>query len=132
MSSKELIGGNKFLSQLRTNTSISQTSLDFSPTLVINHMVSKPSRVPIEPVLFITFSGDVITAVRPGDDESEDKQNQEEGNEDGHATEVESKEGFFVTVSADEAGEGDKEDEEAEQDDRPPDEVDTGVVGLLV
>ncbi|KAE8671440.1 hypothetical protein F3Y22_tig00111952pilonHSYRG00051 [Hibiscus syriacus] len=110
---------------------VTQTTPDFSPALGINHVVQKLTGVPVEPVLPEALSGHAVAGVGPGDYENEDEQHEEEENEDGHAEEVEGQKGFFVTVGADKADEGEDEDKEAEDDDGPPEEVDAAVVELL-
>lgn len=93
-------------------------------------MVSEPTRVTIKPILFVTSSDHIVAPIRLRNYKSEDQQEEEEANEDGHAAEIEGQEGFLIPVGADEAGKGNKEDQKAEKDDRPPEEVDAAVVWL--
>lgn len=110
MSGKELIRGDILLSQLRTNIGVSQTSPDLVPALGVNYMVSEPTRVTIKPILFVTSSDHIVAPIRLRNYKSEDQQEEEEANEDGHAAEIEGQEGFLIPVGADEAGKGNKED----------------------
>lgn len=130
MSGEELISGDILLSQLRANIGVSQTSPDLVPALGINYVVSKPARVPIEPILLVTPSRHIVAPIRPCNYESKDQQDEEETNENGHAAKIEGQEGFLVPVGTDKASKGDKEDEEAKENNGPSEEVDAVVVRL--
>ncbi|OMO67314.1 hypothetical protein CCACVL1_20615 [Corchorus capsularis] len=131
MSGEELISSNILLSELRANIRVSQTSPNFPPALRVNHMVPKPTRIPIKPILFVTSSRHIVTPILPCNEESKDQHNKEEANENGHAAKVKGKEGFLVPVGTDKSGKGDKEDEETKENDRPPEKVDASVVLLV-
>ncbi|KAK8503113.1 hypothetical protein V6N13_025872 [Hibiscus sabdariffa] len=131
MRSKELIGGDKLLSQLGTDIGVRQASPDLIPALGVNNVASKPTGVPIEPILLETTSRHGVAPVRSRDNEGKDEQDEEETNEDGHAAKVQGQQGFLVPVGTDKAGKGDKEDEETKEKDRPPEKVDAAVVRLL-
>ncbi|KAL4296002.1 hypothetical protein GQ457_12G022510 [Hibiscus cannabinus] len=94
-------------------------------------LTSKPTGVPIEPILLETTSRHGVAPVRSRDNEGKDEQDEEESNEDGHAAKVQGQQGFLVPVCTDKASKGDKEDEETKDKDRPPEKVDAAVVGLL-
>ena len=130
MSGKELISGEILLSQRRANISVSQTSPDLIPALGVNYVVSKPVRIPIKPILLVTSSRHIVAPIRPCNYESKDQQDEEETNKDGHAAEIEGQEGFLVPVGTAKASKGDKEDEEAKENDRPSKEVDAVIVRL--
>ena len=130
MSHEELIGGDVVLIELGADIGLRKASPDLVPVPGIGDVVPQPRREPFQTVLFEGAAGDDVAAVGTSDDEGEDKENQEEADEDRHTEEVECQKAFSVPVSADETGEGDEQDENAEKGHRPPKEVDALVVRL--
>lgn len=128
MSGKELFSSDIFLGKLRTGISFSKTSSNFVPILRINNMISQPSGILFKPVLFIPSSRDIVATIRPRYNKSKDEKNEKESNQNGHATEIEGQKSLLVPVSSKEATEGNQEDKNSKNDNRPSKEMDAFVV----
>lgn len=131
MSREELFSGDVILVKVWTNVRLSQTGPNLLPVPGVGDVASEPLWEATELVLLVGSAGDGVGPVRARDDEGEDEEDEEEADEDGHATEVEGEEALAVPVGADEAGEGNEEDEGAEDDDGPAEEVGALAVGLV-
>lgn len=131
MSHEKLISSNIIsLTKLNTNIRVRKAIPDLPPITRIDHVIPQPTRKPAQPVLFVRPSRNRIASVGSGHDEGEDQDGKEKDNQYGHTKEVKGQEAFFVPVGADESGQRDKEDEESDEDDRPPEHVDALVVRL--
>lgn len=130
MSGEKLIRRDVILGKPTTNVGLRQTGPNLVPVSGVGDVVPEPWREAVEPILPVPSAWDGVPAVRARDHEGEDKDNEEEDNEDGHAEKVQGEEALAVPVGADESGQGDEEDERAEDDHRPPEVVGTLVVGL--
>lgn len=130
VSHEELIGSEVVLTELGADIGLSKARLDLVPVSGTGDVVPQPRREPFQPVLLVDTARDGIAAVGTSDDEGEDEEDEEEANEERHTKEVEGEKPLLVPVGADEAGEGDEQDEDAEEGDRPAEEVDALVVRL--
>lgn len=95
------------------------TEAKADPGPVVDDVVAEPGGVAGEAVLAVGAAGDGVGAVGAGDDEGEDKESEEENDENDHAEKVGGEEALLVPVRTDEASEGDEEEENAEDNDRP-------------
>lgn len=130
VSGEELIGVDVILREASTDIGIGQTGPNLGPILGAGDLVAEPVGEAVEAVLLVVAAGDGVAAVAARDDECEDEEDEEKGDQDGHAEEVERQQPLLVPVRANEAGEGNEEDEEAEDHHRPPERVDALVVRL--
>lgn len=127
---EELISSEVVLGELSANIRSSQTGPYLAPASGGGDVVAEPGGEGVEAVLLEGSSGDVVGSIGSGDDEGEDEEDEEEGDEERHGEEVESQEALFVPVGTDEAREGDEEDEEAHDDDGPPEVGDALIRGV--
>ena len=92
---------------------ILQTALDPVPILVIIDPLRKPIGVIPQLVLLVAFAGDSLAGAFVGDNESEDSEADEQEDEDEHDEEV-YPEVPREAAGANDAGDGDDEEEDAE------------------
>jgi len=130
MGIEELISSDVILGELRADIRSSQTGPYLLPTPGTGDVVPQPGGEAVKPVLLVASSGDIIGSIGSGDDECEDENEEEEGDEESHTEEVEGEETLFVPVGTDKTGQGNEEDEDADDDNGPPEVGHALVVGL--
>lgn len=100
-----------------------QATTDPVPRLSVINLLLQPIRVIPKPILFIPSIRNNFTSALVGNDESENGEGEEKNDEDKHDEEVEPEEPRHAAARADEAGEWDEHEEDAERDDgllQPP------------
>lgn len=130
MSHEKLIGRGVILGELTTNIGVGQTSSNLPPIAGIGDVVPEPLGEAVEAVLLVSPAGHGVTAITSGDNEGKDENDEEENYEDGHTEEVKSEKAPPVPVRTHEACEGDEQDEDTQQYNRPSEGADALVVGF--
>jgi len=130
MSNEEITSSDILRAKSGTEIRLSQTGPNLRPVLIISDMVPEPDREAVEAVLLVHTVRDPVGAIRPGHNEGEDEDNEEEADEECHTAEVECKERLLVQVGTEKAKQGDDEERKAQDDDGPSEHVDTLVVRL--
>lgn len=105
------------ISELRANLAINQAAPDLIPILSAIHSLLQPVRVITQSVLFITSSGHNFTRPFVRHNESEDCEAKEEHNQQEHYHQVQPKQPRDSTTRANQTGQGDDHQEDAENDD---------------
>lgn len=95
-----------------------QATTDPVPRLSVINLLLQPIRVIPKPILFIPSIRNNFTSALVGNDESENGEGEEKNDEDKHDEEVEPEEPRHAAARADEAGEWDEHEEDAECDHR--------------
>lgn len=129
-SHEKLISRDIILGKLGADIGLRQTGPNLQPMGGIGDVVLEPVGEAVEAVLPVSPAGNGITAIATSDEESTDEKDEKQGYEDGHTEKIESQKALLVPISTHKAGEGDQQDEDAEQDDGPSEGVDALVVGL--
>lgn len=106
------------LVKIGADLAINETALDFFPVLAVVNPILEPIGVIAELVLLVALAGDGVAGAFVGDDEGEDSEGEEDDDEKEHDEEVEPEEPGDAAAGADEAGEGDDHQENAEDDHR--------------
>lgn len=130
MRSEEISSRNISLTKLGTGLGSSQTRPYSAPVVTAGDMVPEPRRESIQPVLAKPRTGDDVRAVGARDDEGEHNEGEEQDNEYEHADQVDPQKALLFPVGADEAGKGDQQECDSDEDERPSEPADAVVVGL--
>lgn len=127
---EELISRDEILNEANAEMGMSQAGLYLVPTGRISDMVSEPGGEAIKPRLLKPSTRNMVGSIGTSNDECKDKNKEEKSDEDGHTEEVKGQEALFVPITTNEAGERNEEDEDAEDEDVPPEVEDALVVCL--
>lgn len=93
------------------------------------HAAAQPAGVVFDAVLQVAPAGGEVAGAAVGDQVDEDDEGGEEDDEDEHGDEVGQEEPRDSEEGAGEARNGGEEEQDAEDDDRPLEQLDAGVVG---
>lgn len=101
----------------RADLAINKATLDLIPVLGAVDPLLQPVRIVPKPVLLVPFLGKHFAGAFVGDGEGEDGESEQDDDEEEHDEEVDPEEPRDSAAGADEAGERDQHEENAENDD---------------
>ena len=130
MSIEEILSHAKTLVQLSTHTRRAKATLDPVPLVGSSHSPLKPTGEVVKPILQVGSVRLEVTGTPNGHHVHKNHQTRQQHYEDQHGHEVGHEQPWDSPKGADEPGESHDQDQDAEDYDRPLQDLDAGVVRL--
>lgn len=130
MGIKEILSHAKTLVQLSTHTGGAKASPNPFPLVGASHSPPKPTGEVVETILQVSAAWLEVTGASQGDHVHKNHQTRKQDDENQHGDEVSHEQPWDSPKSSDKPSESHDQDQDAEDDDGPLQDLDAGVVGL--